>query len=107
MAKMTNEQKLEAMKEWLRENNVEFSEDIERKGVHIDLWIPKLFIAVHVGDDPESTFYRKTFMWCKPFFIRESETKAFVLEKLQNCCFDQMLFLQRRWQNTQIKKKKQ
>lgn len=106
MAKVSNEKKLEAVKNWLKENGIEFEENHKTKtGLLIDLWVPKLFIAVHVGDDPESVFYKMTYRWAKPLFIRESETVEFVLEKMGNCCYDQMLLMQRRWQNEQKKKK--
>ena len=105
MAKVTNEKKLEALKGWLRENNVEFEENhVTKAGLHIDVWIPSLMIAVHLGDD-DGKFYKKTCCWCKPFFIRETETLGFVLEKIQNCCFNQMVAMQNRWQKQQKEKK--
>lgn len=106
MAKITNEQKLEAVKTWLTENNIEFKENhLTRVGLKIDLWVPKLFIAIHIDDAESNAFYKKTFKWCKPFFIRDSETKAFVLEKLQNCCYDQMLRMQKLFEKKQNKEK--
>ena len=97
MAKLTNEQKLEAVKSWLKKNNVDFKENrVTKQGLKIDLWLPKLFIAIHLGAD--DTFYQKTFKWCKPFFIRDEETKEFVLEKIQNCCYDQMMYMQKKFE---------
>ena len=79
MAKVSNEKKLEAVKSWLTSNGVKFKENhTTRDGLKIDLWVPKLFVAIHVGDD-DGKFYKKTCKWCKPFFIRESETQDFVL----------------------------
>lgn len=105
MAKVSNEKKLEAVKVWLTENNIEFMEDhVTRAGLKMDLWVPKLFIAVHVSDNKDDVFYKKTYKWCHPFFIRSSETKDFVLEKLQNCCYQQMIFLQRRFERENSKK---
>lgn len=104
MAKVSNEKKLEALKNWLSENNIAFNENHTTKaGLSIDLWVPSLFIAVHVSDENDEKFYVKTCKWCKPFFIRESETKAFVLEKIQNCAYDQMLLLQKKWQQKNAK----
>ena len=101
MAKISNEQKLEAVKDWLRENNIKFEENHEtNNGLMFDVWVPSLMIAVHLGDDDDK-FYRKTYRWCKPFFIRESETKAFVLEKIQNCCYDRMMWLQKKFEKEQ------
>lgn len=104
MAKMTNEQKLEAVKNWLTENNIEFTENyVTKTKLRIDLWLPKLYIAIHLDDDYSERFYKKTFRWCKPFFIRDSETKAFVMEKIQNCCYDQMLRMQKIFERKQNK----
>ena len=104
MAKVSNE-KLEAVKNWLKENKIEFVENHKTKvGLEIDLWIPKLLIAIHVGED-DGKFYKKTRKWAKPFFIREEETVEFELEKIGNCCYDQMLLMQNRWQKEQEKKK--
>ena len=33
-----------------------------------------------------------------PFFIRESDTMDFVIEKMQNCLFTRMMQLQKRWE---------
>ena len=105
MAKVSNEKKLEAVKSWLTSNGVKYEENhVTKTGLQIDLWVPSLMIAVHVGDD-DGRFYRKTHKWCKPFFVRESETKAFVLEKMQNCCYDQMMAMQKKWQKEQNEKK--
>lgn len=107
MARVSNEKKLEAVKGWLKENNVKYVEEhVTKAGLKIDLWLPSLFIAIHVGEDGTDFFYKKTCKWCKPFFIRESETQAFVLEKIQNCAYDQMLYMQKKWQAEQKKAKK-
>lgn len=95
MAKMTNKQKYEAMRAWLCEKKIKFTENHVTRHLKIDLWIPHLMIAVHIGED-DGTFYRKTHKWCKPFFIRDSETKAFILEKIENCVYDQMVYMQRK-----------
>lgn len=107
MAKFTNEQKLEALKEWLKENNIPFVENHKSNfGVTIDVKIPLLMIAVFLSDGNDDAKYNATlsngktklYHIYKPFFIRESETKAFVLEKIQNCCFERMVELQKRFE---------
>lgn len=116
MAKISNEKKLEAVKDWLRENNVDFIENYQSKfGVQMAVKIPSLMIAVFLSDgdrEKESRIYfagprgcRLCFKY-KPFFIRESETKAFVLEKIQNCCFDRMVYLQRKFEKETRAKEK-
>lgn len=105
MEKVSNEKKLESVKNWLKKNKVEFVENHKsHRGLLIDLWIPKLFIAIHVGDDQD--FYEKTFRWSRPFFIREEESLEFVIEKLENCCYERMMFMQRLWQKKQYQNKK-
>ena len=102
MDDMTNK-KLKALKGWLKENNISYKESyVSGNGIKMDLWIVGLLIAVHVGDD-DGVFYKKTHKWCKPFFIRESESVEFILEKIQNCAYDQMLYLQRKWEKEQAK----
>ena len=111
MAKITNEQKLEALKSWLTENNIEYVENHEsRFGVKIDVKIPNLKIAVFLSDGDkkkENAIYNsvsgrwKLYHVYKPFFVRETETKAFVLEKIQNCCFDRMVWLQKQFEKKQ------
>lgn len=109
MPKVSNEKKLEAVKEWLRENNIEFIENYESGfKVTMDLKIPSLMIAVFLSNDDRNREeyiywkrgkYKQRFHWKYGLlFIRESETKEFVLEKLQNCCYRRMLRLQREWQ---------
>jgi len=112
MAKITNEQKLDALKAWLKENNIAFIENYEsRFGITMDLKLPDLMIAVFLSDDKdrEEEIYNlgkerhKMRFTYKPFFIRESETKEFILEKIQNCCFERMVWLQRRFEKANNK----
>ena len=120
MPKISNKTKLEAVKKWLQENNIEYVEKHESKfGVTIDLKIPSLMIAVFVSNDDKeweeyiynkesdkirtSRFAFKLHWIYKPFFIRESETKAFVLEKIQDCCINRMLYKQKKWQKENSK----
>lgn len=108
MAKITNLEKLEALKVWLTENNIKYIENHEsRFGVKIDVKIPNLKIAIFLSDGDqkkEDAIYNsvsgklKLYHVYKPFFVRESETKAFVLEKIQNCCFERMVWLQKQFE---------
>lgn len=108
---------MDAVKNWLRDNNIAFIENYKSHfGVTMDLKIPSLMIAVFLSNnepksDWEMSIYNASsknkkfrMRWkYKPFFIRNSETKAFVLEKIKNCCFDRMLYMHRRWQKEQQK----
>ena len=104
MEEVNNKQKIEAIKTWMTKNNVKFKENHKTKvGLQIDLWLPALFIAIHISDENDVEFYKNTFKWCKPFFVRENETIEFLLEKIQNCCYDQMIYMQRKWQKENAK----
>lgn len=89
---MSNREKLEALKEFLAENKVRFIEGYKSGlGVTMDLKLPEYLVAVHLSDDNDDSFYKKTFRKYKPFFIRESETVDFIIEKMQNCLTDIMV----------------
>jgi len=102
---MTNKEKLEALKAFLNENNVKFVENYYSKTAKLtlDVLIKDLRIAVHLSDGHDQTFYKSVFMLYKPFFIRESETVDFVIEKMQNCIYDRMMLMQRRMEKNNRK----
>lgn len=79
-----NNEKIEALKAWLTENKVKYQEDVvyAGKGIHIDLYLPKYTIAVHVGDD--SDFFQKVKNFLHPVFVREQDSAEFLIEKVQN-----------------------
>ena len=104
---MTNKEKLEALKSFLKENGIEYFENHKSSfGVMIDLKLPKQNIAVFVsnGKDYEEKCYNAEHHGCKiywtykPFFIRESESVEFVLEKMQNCIVERMQHFQRQFE---------
>lgn len=111
MPKITNEKKLEAVKNWLSENGIPYFENYRSGfGVTLDLKVPSLMIAVFLSDDNRDKETEKCnarkghwpLRWTyQPFFIRESETKDFVLKKLQNCCYERMIYMQRKWEKRQ------
>lgn len=113
---MDNKKKLEALKAFLKENNVKFVENYaSRFGVTMDLKLPNLYIAVFLSNDNKeednqkyyaNTGKQKLYRVYKPFFIRKSESQEFVIEKMQNCIFDQMMKLQKRFENANNKKNK-
>lgn len=107
--KVSNEKKLEAVKKFLTENNFDFYEKHYSKtyDLTMDLKIKNLRIAVFLskGKEYEDKVYRTRSVrkkiglsaLYKPFFIRESESQKFVLEKMQNCLYDRMLVMQKLW----------
>ena len=109
MEKVTNRQKLEVLKDWLKENNIKYIENhMSKFGFNIDVKIPSLRIAVFLskGKEMEDAVYNakngrmKLKRTYRPFFIRERETKDFIIEKISNCCFDQMVYLQRKFEES-------
>jgi len=111
----TKEEKLEALKAFLKENNIPFEENHYSKlfKVRMCLRIKTLKIAVFFSEGPEKDselVYKKNKFGASlnriynPFFIRENETEEFILEKMQNCVFDRMIQMQKHWQKKQNKK---
>lgn len=90
MPKLSNEQKLEVIKDFLSENNIPFEENhvSKRCGVTIPLAVKKHRIAIRIGDSQE--FYLATMGKYYPIFIRDEDTKAKVLEKIQNTIIKSM-----------------
>jgi hypothetical protein len=89
---MTNRDKLEAIKAFLRENNLNFEENHFSKSrkINIDLVVYPYRIAIHFSDDKDREFFNKTKRHYHPFFIRDIESEEFVLEKMQNCIIEEM-----------------
>jgi hypothetical protein len=89
---MDNKDKLEAIKAFLTENNLNFEENhfSKSKKINIDLVVYPYRIAVHLSDDTDKEFFNKTKRHYHPFFIRDNETEDFVLEKMQNCIIEEM-----------------
>ena len=112
----TKEQKLEALKAFLKENNIAFEENHYSKSYKImmNLVIRNLRIAVFFSTDDkekDTAIIRKKnkydvpLCWVyNPFFIRDSETEEFTIEKMQNCVFKRMVEMQKSWQRKQNKK---
>ena len=111
----TKEEKLETLKAFLKENGFSYEEgyDSESFNVTMALRICNLRIAVFFsqGLEKDTELIRKknqygaSLSWVyNPFFIRDSETEEFTLEKMQNCVFDRMVKMQKQWQKKQNKK---
>ena len=94
---MTNQEKLEKLKEWLRDNNIPFVENYTSKsrGVTFDLRVKKPLIGVCISSERDQEIFQKVKRVYAPFFVRESETAEFVIEKMQNCIVNKMMQAQR------------
>ena len=112
----TKEQKLKTLKKFLKENNIAFEENYHSESfdVTMALRVTNLRIAVFLSTDDkdkDTMLTRKMnqnnlrLHWIyTPFFIRDTETEEFILEKMQNCVFNKMMHLQERWEKKQNKK---
>ena len=94
---MTIEEKYEKVKEFLKGNNIEFRENVEKKGFVIPLLMPRLGIVIHSGDSQE--FYMNVRKTYKPIFIREEEEMDFIIEKVTNTIYDRMREMQKIFEN--------
>ena len=114
MEKISNEEKLKALRRFLNENKIPFINNYHSKTFNVDMAIKvkKLRIAVFLSDgdnEYENNMVNAKcsyngaplFKYYNPFFIRKSDTKKFVLEKMQNCIVSRMIMLQRKWQKEQ------
>lgn len=85
---MTNNEKLEAIKDFLRENKIRFAlhHSDKRRKIKGDAYVPKYDIIVKLseGKEKDDAFFKKVRFRYHPLFIRNEETKEFVLEKMQN-----------------------
>lgn len=90
MPKISNEKKLQVIKDFLTENNIHYTENHKSKlcGITIPLAVKKYKVAIHVGDS--DSFYQATRGKYYPIFIRDEDTKAKVLEKIQNTIIKSM-----------------
>ena len=119
MAKISNEEKLKALRNFLNENKIPFINNYHSKTFNVDMAIKvkKLRIAIFLADDDKE--FEDSMVFAKssyngaplrnvynPFFIRKSETKKFVLEKMRNCIVERMMMLQRKWQKKQQEEQK-
>lgn len=80
---MSNEKKLEALKDWLTEHGYPFTENYNIKNHVADLFVTKPNVAVKIGDD--DAFFKRVKHFASPFFIRDNESVEFILEKMENC----------------------
>lgn len=87
---MTNEQKMQAVKNFLHENHIPFriNHVSEICGILLPLAIKKYRVAVRIGDN--QTFYKLTKGKYYPVFIRDEDTEEKVLEKVQDSIIKSM-----------------
>ena len=94
---MTNIEKLEALKKFLKENNIPYKKDYKLRGAVCDLFIDKFKICVRISQEDDQVFYKRMKYGLHPLFIRESETAEVVVEKMQNLIIDVMKAQQKKY----------
>jgi hypothetical protein len=117
---MTNEEKLENLIQFLQENNLRCKKNYHSRtfDIDIDLKVEKLLIAVFLSDGdheketslvltPRITSGAPLRNIYHPFFIRESESVEYVIEKMKSCIVERMIFMQKKWQKKQAYKQSQ
>ena len=90
---MTNKDKLEALKTFLKENKIQFYPHFRGiLKVTPDLYIPKhkIMVKLSEGVELDNVFFRTVKHKYRPLFIRDAETADFVVEKMQNLIIDIM-----------------
>lgn len=80
---MKNSEKLIAVMQFLRENNIKYVLNGKGEG-HCDLWLPVYRIAIKMTGEDDALFYDTHCRTCFPVFIRTEETAEFVIEKVHN-----------------------
>lgn len=120
MEKESKNDKLKALRKFLKENNLTISKNHHSNMFNVDMAIKvrKLRIAVFLSDGNKDFEDSMVFApnrydgsplrnFYAPFFVRESESTDFVLQKMQNCLISRMLMLQKKWQKKQNRELKQ
>lgn len=78
---MTNEEKLQKLKDFLDENGLAY-QDKSKNRIN-NLHILKYHINVHISDEYDEEFFQKMKRFY-PVFIRDEESADFIIEKVQN-----------------------
>lgn len=86
---MGNSEKLLAVIQFLRENNIKYVLNDKGEG-HSNLWVPSYRIAVKITGKDDILFYDTHRRTCFPVFIRTEESIDFVIEKVQNTIIKSM-----------------
>ena len=103
-----NEEKLKELMKFLDENGIVNVRDAKVKGFPVDLLLPKMKIAIHLSDMNDQLFFRRMVKYrFNPFFIRDTESVEFIIEKAQNCIYDVMMRKQKWLEKSTNKQNKQ
>lgn len=98
---MKNETKLEKVKKFLDENNIEsFVPKRSGKRGHSNLVLPKFKIYIKIQGDDDQLFYERHFMGKHPIFVRDEDKPKFVLEKVQNTIIRIMRLQQKKFEKS-------
>lgn len=93
---MTNEQKIKisTLEHFFTTNGISFYRNFKNKkrNVTAELYVPqhRILVKVSEGAEKDNVFFKAVRFGFHPLFIRDAETKEFVLEKMQNLLIDLM-----------------
>lgn len=93
---MMNEQKtkLNMLERFLTTNGISYYRDFisKKRDIKAELYIPqhRILVKVSEGEEKDNIFYKAVKYGFHPLFVRDTETKDFVLEKMQNLLIDLM-----------------
>ena len=93
---MTKEQKtkLNMLECFLTSNGITYYRSFvsKKRDIKAELYIPqhKILVKVSEGEEKDNVFYKAVKYGFHPLFIRDNESKDFVLEKMQNLLIDLM-----------------
>lgn len=100
---MTNKEKLGEVVKFLNKEGIDFelrAENVKKKS---NLYIPKWKIGLKIEDNNSERYFQTHKRYISIIFIRENETEAFVLEKLQNVIVKKMLSAHQKFLRNTIK----
>ena len=97
---MTNEEKLQKLKDFLDENNLEYHDNSKKK--INNLHILKYHINVHISDKYDEVFFQR-MKGFSPVFIRDDESADFIIEKVQSTIINVLKKYHKRFEKMKAK----
>lgn len=98
---MKNETKLEKVKKFLDENNIEYWERKKHKVGRPDIGIKDYGIHIKCQGEDDEAFYEK-YKYRFPVFVRDTDAPKFVIEKIQNTIIKVMQQRQARYMKQKL-----
>ena len=80
---MTNEEKLDAVRQYLDENKIPYTTPKDKENHLCDLFMTDKNVAIHISNDRDEEFFQK-YRKMRPVFIRDDETIEYIMFKIDN-----------------------